>query len=62
MPQISHIHSQTEWLKSRLDEMDASVGHFESNIEKATTAARAKAIDAITDMKQRRDSFIGLIY
>lgn len=57
MPQISHIHSQTEWLKTRLDEMDASVAHFESSLEKTSAMVQSRAANLMADMKRRRDSF-----
>lgn len=52
-----HQHSQTEWLEARLDEMDASIAHFEMTVKYLTSATRLKADAAVENMRQRRESF-----
>lgn len=56
MQKTSHIHSQKEWLKTRLNEMDASVAHFETALGQTKSMAGSKASVAVEDMKNRRDS------
>ncbi|GHB05321.1 hypothetical protein GCM10009069_29730 [Algimonas arctica] len=52
-----HLHSQTEWLEARLDEIDDSIAHFETSVKYVTSNTRSKADAAMEDMRQRRDSF-----
>tara|TARA_R110001592_G_scaffold12718_1_gene60099 strand:- start:326 stop:925 length:600 start_codon:yes stop_codon:yes gene_type:complete len=53
----SHIHSFIERAKNRLDEIDASVAHFEARAQDVQAEARAKADEAITKMKANRDAY-----
>lgn len=57
MPKNSHMHNQTEWLKARLDEMDASIANFEVSLGKTRSSASRAAHDAFESMKLRRDAF-----
>lgn len=57
MTSQSHIHTYTEWTKTRLDEMDASVAVLEAKVAELQSDARAGADAAIADMKARRDKF-----
>jgi len=51
------VHAYTEWAKSRLDEMDATIFVLEGKVEDLEADVRAKAETALDDMRSWRDSF-----
>ncbi|AKI00300.1 hypothetical protein IMCC20628_01584 [Hoeflea sp. IMCC20628] len=53
----SPIHTYTDWTKTRLDEMDASVAVLKAKVAYLQSDARAQAEATIADMKTRRDKF-----
>jgi len=57
MTNQSHLHSYIERAKNRLDEIDASVAHFEARAQDVQADARAKADAAIAKMKANRDAY-----
>ena len=57
MTNQSHLHSYIERAKNRLDEINASVTHFEARAQDVQSEARAKADAAIAKMKSNRDAY-----
>ncbi|WP_417592137.1 hypothetical protein [Parasphingorhabdus sp.] len=57
MTDQSPIHPYIEQAKNRLDEIDASIAHFEARAQELKTDARAKADAAIAKMKSNRDAY-----
>ena len=57
MTNQSHLHSYIERAKNGLDEIDASVAHFEARAQDVQADARAKADAAIAKMKSNRDAY-----
>lgn len=53
----SGIHHYTEWAKSRLDEMDATVSSMETHIKDLQARGQANAEAALAEMKAKRDAF-----
>jgi len=53
----SHMHGQLNWAKMRLDEIDAALALFESQVGELQGNARAKAESALADMRAQRDVF-----
>ena len=59
MLEHSAIHFYLNWAKERIDEMDATLASLETKASKLQADARAKANQALADMRkrdQRRDS------
>lgn len=57
MTNQSHLHSYIERAKNGLDEIDASVAHFEARAQDVQADASAKADAAIAKMKSNRDAY-----
>ena len=57
MTKKSSAHPFTDWAKSRLDEMDATLAVFEARAADVQADTREKADAAIADMKKHRDVF-----
>ncbi|VWX60747.1 hypothetical protein [Sphingorhabdus sp. 109] len=57
MTDQSHLHSYIERAKNRLDEIDASVAHFEARAQEVQSEARTKADAAIARMKANREAY-----
>ena len=57
MTKNKRSHAYTEWAKSRLDEMDATVFVLEDKVETLETDACAKAEKALDEMRSWRASF-----
>lgn len=57
MTDQSHLHNYIERAKNRLDEIDASVAHFEARAQDVQSEARDKAHAALARMKSNRDAY-----
>ena len=55
--QQSSFNFQIEWAKERLAEMDAALASLERGARGAQAAARAKADQALTELRKRRDEY-----
>ena len=53
----SAIHFYLNWAKERIDEMDATLASLEAKVSEVQTDARAKANQALADMRKKRDDF-----
>src|SRR5215468_195136 len=53
----SSVHVYLDWVKGRLDEIDATLASLEGSAAKLSGDARAKADRAVADMRQARDTF-----
>ncbi len=53
----SRMHASFNWAKERLDEMDATLALFESKVGTFQGDARAKAENALAEMRAKRDAF-----
>jgi hypothetical protein len=52
MSKHSAIHFYLSWAKERMDEMDATLASLEGKISEVHADARAKANQALSDMKK----------
>jgi hypothetical protein len=57
MPKHSAIHFHLSWAKERMDEMDATLASLEGKVSEVQADARAKANQALSDMRKKRDDF-----
>lgn len=57
MTKNKRSHAYTEWAKSRLDEMDATVFVLEDKVEKLEADASTKAKTALDEIRSWRNSF-----
>jgi len=57
MPKRKKSHAYTDWIKSRLDEMDATLFVLEDKAENLESDVSAKAGDALDSIRSWRDSF-----
>ena len=57
MSQHSAIHFYVNWAKERIDEMDATLASFEAKVSELQADTRAKANQALADMRKKRDDF-----
>ena len=57
MSNQSTIHPYLDWVKQRLDEIDATLAAFEHNAAKLQADSGAKAAKAMADMRAARDAF-----
>jgi hypothetical protein len=57
MAKHSAIHFYLSWAKERLDEMDATLASLEGKVSEVQADARAKANQALADMRKKRDDF-----
>ena len=57
MTKNKRSHAYTEWAKSRLDEMDATVFVLEDKVESLEADASTKAKTALDEMRSWRNSF-----
>jgi hypothetical protein len=57
MPEHSSMHLYLNWIKERLDEMDAALASLEARTSQQKSEARAKADQLVHDLKKRRDEF-----
>lgn len=57
MPKHSAIHFYLSWAKERMDEMDATLASLEGKVSEVQGEARAKANQALADMRKKRDDF-----
>tara|TARA_R110000765_G_scaffold223535_1_gene327643 strand:- start:367 stop:984 length:618 start_codon:yes stop_codon:yes gene_type:complete len=57
MTDQSPIHPYIEQAKNRLDEIDASIAHFEARAQDLKSDVRAKTDAAIAKMKSNRDAY-----
>jgi ElaB/YqjD/DUF883 family membrane-anchored ribosome-binding protein len=53
----SRLGHHFDWIKVRLDEMDATLAQWESKAAELQGDVRAKAESALTEMRARRDAF-----
>jgi len=57
MPKHSAVYFYLNWAKERIDEMDATLASMEANVARVQADARAKANQALADMRKKRDDF-----
>ena len=57
MPKHSAVYFYLNWAKERIDEMDATLASMEANVAHVQADARAKANQALADMRKKRDDF-----
>ena len=57
MDSQSTMHAYLDWAKGRLDEIDATLGSFESSATKLQADTRTKAESALANMRTARDAF-----
>jgi hypothetical protein len=57
MGKHSAVYFYLNWAKERIDEMDAILASLESNVAEIHADARAKATQALADMRKKRDDF-----
>jgi hypothetical protein len=57
MPEHSSMHLYMNWIKERLDEMDAALASLEAKASHQKSDAKAKADQLITDLKKGREEF-----
>jgi ElaB/YqjD/DUF883 family membrane-anchored ribosome-binding protein len=57
MSEHSAIHFYLNWAKERIDEMDATLATLEAKASELQDDARAKANQALADMRKKRDDF-----
>jgi hypothetical protein len=57
MPEHSSMHLYLNWIKERLDEMDAALASLEAKTSQHKVDTQAKADRMIADLKKRRDEF-----
>jgi hypothetical protein len=57
MPKHSAVYFYLNWAKERIDEMDATLASMEANVAHVQADARAKANQALADMREKRDDF-----
>lgn len=57
MSKHSAIHVYLNWAKERMDEMDATLASLEGKVSEVQADARAKANQALADMRKKRDDF-----
>lgn len=53
----SAIHFYLNWAKERIDEMDATLASLESKVSDVQSDVRAKANQALEELRKRRDGF-----
>jgi hypothetical protein len=54
------MHYYVNWVKERLDEMDAALTSLEAKVPQVKADSKMKAKQAIADLKRRRDEFASL--
>ena len=57
MSQESSMHVYLNWVKQRIDEMDATLASLEAKASQAKADSKVKADQLIADLKKRRDEF-----
>jgi len=57
MSEQSSMHSYVNWVKQRLDEMDATVASLEAKAGQVQADSQVKANQLIADLKKQRDEF-----
>jgi hypothetical protein len=57
MTKHSAVYFYLNWAKERIDEMDAILASLEVNVAEVHADARAKANQALADMRKKRDDF-----
>jgi hypothetical protein len=57
MPTQSNAHFFFNWVKERIDEMDATIASLERKAVQMQTEARFKADQFIADLRKKRDEF-----
>jgi DNA gyrase/topoisomerase IV subunit A len=57
MGKHSAVYFYLNWAKERIDEMDAILASLEANVAEVHADARAKANQALADMRKKRDEF-----
>ncbi len=57
MSKHSAVYFYLNWAKERIDEMDAVLASLEANVAEVQADARAKANNALADMRKKRDDF-----
>lgn len=57
MPKHSTVYFYLNWAKERIDEMDATLASLEAKVSEVQADARAKANQALGDMRKKRDDF-----
>ena len=57
MAKHSAVYFYLNWAKERIDEMDAILASLEANVAEVHADARAKANQALADMRKKRDDF-----
>jgi hypothetical protein len=57
MPEQSSVHYYLNWIKERIDEMDAALASLEAKANQLQADSKAKADQLIADLKKRRDEF-----
>ena len=57
MAKHSAVYFYLNWAKERIDEMDAILASLEGNVAEVHADARAKANQALADMRKKRDDF-----
>ena len=57
MPKHSAVYFYLNWAKERIDEMDATLASMEAHVAHVQADARAKANQALADMRKKRDDF-----
>ena len=57
MTDQSNLHVYMDWIKERLDEMDATLASLENTATKMQADSRVKADSALKDIRSARDTF-----
>lgn len=57
MAKHSAVYLYLNWAKERIDEMDAVLASLETNLAEVHADVRAKADQALADMRKKRDEF-----
>jgi len=57
MPEQSSVHAYLNWIKQRIDEMDATLASLEAKAGQVKAESKAKSDQMLADLKKRRDEF-----
>ena len=57
MAEHSSLHPFLDWMKQRMDEMDATVASFEAKAGQVRAESEPKAAELLADLKKRRSEF-----
>jgi hypothetical protein len=57
MPEHSTVHFYLNWVKERIDEMDAILASLEAKASQVRADSKAKADQFLADLKKQRDEF-----